>query len=598
MSANARARLSMRSGQVEVGRAPRAGDRSLLLVGRPGEPNRHDVGAGGVEPHSRWDRWESRLCFWLPVAVFIALGAVLVFGYASLQHDATARVADAYYVLFSRDPHLAAVGFVWNPLPSLTVLPLLPLKVLWPALTERAFAGNISSAVFMAGAVWMTWRILVDLAVSRPVRLVLTGLFFVNPMILYYGANGMSEALFLFTLLLATRFLVDWLATDRLRSLVLAGSALGLAYLARNEAVTAAAAATALVAVVRVRRAMGTTRQRFDAAITDAAIVSLPFAVCFVGWAVVSWVIVGHPFEQFSSVYGTSSQLRVVGAGIRSTQGIASNPLFLTVELLSLAPCFLVTTVGAVVAAGRRRDPSVLGLLAINGGVVAFAAAAFVAGQTAGYYRYYISIVPLSVLLTGFLFAGGRTLWPGRSATPTRRAIRWVAVWSVALAMILAGSAVDTSFAAMTNPGIGREEYRHIATMLYPGRHGSVETSDGDWYHTVSEMASFVDHMGLPSGSILVDTFSPCVPELVLAVHHPKVFVITNDRDFQPALADPSTFHVRYLMVPESGAYTSLDAVFRAHPDPSAGGFATLSHSFAGKNSIGCPSFGLWSIRS
>src|SRR5690349_4617983 len=39
--------------------------------------------------------------------------------------DSLSRTANAFYVLFSRDPHLAAVGFVWNPLPSLIQLPLL-----------------------------------------------------------------------------------------------------------------------------------------------------------------------------------------------------------------------------------------------------------------------------------------------------------------------------------------------------------------------------------------------------------------------------------------------------------------------------------------
>lgn len=583
MSAIPRARLSTRSGPLAVVRARATPPAHARQSRRPASV------ATGL-------RWESRLIFWIPLAVFLVTGAVLVFHYSSLNADATARVANAYYMLFSRDPHLAAVGFVWNPLPSFTVLPLLPLKVFWPALAQRAFAGNVSSAVFMAGAVWLMWRILVDLDVPRPVRITLTALFFLNPMILYYGANGMSEGLFLFTLLLATKYLVEWLATDRLRSLVLAGSALGLAYLARNEAVTAAAAATLVVAVVCVVRTSGGVRQRFDAAIADAAIVSLPFAVCFVGWAVVSWIIVGHPFEQFSSVYGTTSQLRVVGGAIRSTQSIASNPVFVTVELLSLAPFVVMLAVSAVVAGARRRDARVFGLMAVNGGVVAFAVAAFVAGQTAGWYRYYITIVPLVVLLAGFLFSGGRNLWPVWLRPPGRRTAAWLGVWSVALAALLVGPGAESSLAAMRNPGIGREEYRNLAMVMYPGRHGRVETSDHDLHRAVDEMASYIDHMGLPSGSILVDTFSPCVPDLVLAVHHPKVFVITNDRDFQPALADPATFHVRYLMVPNSGAYTSLDAIVRAHPDLASGSLASPSHRFDTAN--GCPSFDLWSVGS
>ena len=37
--------------------------------------------------------------------------------------DAWSRITNAYYVLYSRDPHLAAIGFIWNPLPSLMAIP-------------------------------------------------------------------------------------------------------------------------------------------------------------------------------------------------------------------------------------------------------------------------------------------------------------------------------------------------------------------------------------------------------------------------------------------------------------------------------------------
>src|SRR5207247_1561770 len=108
--------------------------------------------------------------------------------------DAWSRVGNAYYVLFSRDPHLAAIGFVWNPLPSLVELPLLPFAALWPALVDRGFAGNLMSAVFMAMAVRQLWLWLAGLAVRTPVRIALTLAFAVHPLIVIYGANGMSDA--------------------------------------------------------------------------------------------------------------------------------------------------------------------------------------------------------------------------------------------------------------------------------------------------------------------------------------------------------------------------------------------------------------------
>src|SRR5690349_19080871 len=94
------------------------------------------------------------LVFGSSLLFYLAVSAILVFGANVILGDALARVANAYRILFSRDPHLAAIGFVWSPLPPLAVLPLLPLKSLWPDLVARGFAGNIVTALFMAGAVY------------------------------------------------------------------------------------------------------------------------------------------------------------------------------------------------------------------------------------------------------------------------------------------------------------------------------------------------------------------------------------------------------------------------------------------------------------
>ena len=160
--------------------------------------------------------------------------------------DATSREANAYYVFFSNDPHLAAIGFVWNPLTSLTEMPLILLKGIWPALTAEAFASGIMSSVFMAGTCYQLFRFMEELGVRRTVRWLLVAAFAVNPMIVFSGGNGMSEALFLFTLVATTRYLARWLAGARTRDLIVAGIWLGLAYADRNEAAMAA-----LVSVAR-----------------------------------------------------------------------------------------------------------------------------------------------------------------------------------------------------------------------------------------------------------------------------------------------------------------------------------------------------------
>ncbi|TMD88323.1 MAG: hypothetical protein E6I78_01165 [Chloroflexi bacterium] len=174
---------------------------------------------------------EGRSIFGLALCLYGLVASVMVFAANIIQGDALSRVGNAEYVLYSHDPHLAAIGFVWNPLPSLLIMPLLPLKVLFPQLVERGFAANIVSCVFMAGAVYQLWHILSDLGLHRGWRLLLTLLFALHPMVVFYGANGMSEAPFLFFLILATRCLAAWLATPRLEWQVYTGLSLGAAYL-------------------------------------------------------------------------------------------------------------------------------------------------------------------------------------------------------------------------------------------------------------------------------------------------------------------------------------------------------------------------------
>ncbi len=77
----------------------------------------------------------------------------------------------------------------------------------------------------------------------------------------------------------------------------------------------AALVSSLVVLVASYRRSDGSVHQRRLVALTDAVLFAAPFALSFLGWAAVSWIIVGHPFEQFSSVYGTSSQLQILNAG-------------------------------------------------------------------------------------------------------------------------------------------------------------------------------------------------------------------------------------------------------------------------------------------
>ena len=86
-------------------------------------------------PRSR--RVETLGVFGFSFAAYLTVAMVLDFHYLSFAGDAVSRMANGFYMLHSRDPHLAAVGFVWNPLSSVADLPLLLFNSWFPVLPPQ-----------------------------------------------------------------------------------------------------------------------------------------------------------------------------------------------------------------------------------------------------------------------------------------------------------------------------------------------------------------------------------------------------------------------------------------------------------------------------
>src|SRR6266404_792232 len=151
----------------------------------------------------RWRLNEPLLLFVFVAAIYFAAACYLALVANVVYGDAWSRVENASRILYSRDPHLAAIGFIWSPLPVVALLPLVPLKALWPQLTTLALAGGIVSSLCMAGATVQLRGLLADAGLTRPFVWTLTAAFALNPLIFMYGANGMSEAMLLLFILSA-----------------------------------------------------------------------------------------------------------------------------------------------------------------------------------------------------------------------------------------------------------------------------------------------------------------------------------------------------------------------------------------------------------
>jgi hypothetical protein len=519
---------------------------------------------------------------------FVGYGAIgyFLFRVGYINPDATSRTGNAGYTVMSRYPHLGAVGFVWNPLPSFAQIPLMPLSAWWPELKTLGLTGVIQSAAFMAGAVVLVRRIALDANVGTLVRWAGIAAFALNPMIVLYGANGMSEAAFMFVLLWACRRMLQWTRTHASIDLFWAGIAFGLGYLVRYEALIAAAAATVVVMAYSFRRYQVRSSWRIGLQHSwhDAVVLAFPVIAAFVMWALAGWLLDASLLSQFTSQYGNSAQ--VEASGIVGASDVGFNPLLkvLAESVFGIQPLVAVVLIAVVVAAWLRRRYVVAVPLAIFGSVLTFQCVAVLLGSTFGWFRFFIALVPMLVVL--LLIS-----WPD-AKVPSRPE----KFWRVGISALMIGvlcTSLPVTWKSMLDPSIGKEEYG-LRSVFWPEQY----PREKFWFFWSGEVAentvSWFDSQNLPTGSVLIDTFG--LARMWLASERPDQFVVRSDYDFFDKLNNPAEMGVRYMLVPRPVGLGKLDAVNIRYPTMwnTGAGIGTLVMTVTGPS--GGPQFRIFRI--
>jgi hypothetical protein len=492
--------------------------------------------------------------------IYLAVGYWLQVRNGFILGDALSRVSAAQGAVFSRDPHLAAIGFIFTPLTAMMQIPAVLVSPLWPALTERAFSGTIVSAIFMAGGVVQILGIGTDRGLPRGYVISITALFALNPMIVFYGANGMSEAPFIFFMSWAVRRLIMWMVDDDVHHLVAAGGiAMGLAYLTRYDAFACVAAAGVLVGVTTYLRAR--PAPRFRRALLDALLVSAPGFFAFIGWAAASWLITGEAFAQFTSQYGNAAILVQSG---NPTQTFAEGATFALVCITLLAPTLVPLAVWCAVRRYRRPNwPVLMVPLLVYGAALAFQTFSYATGSTFPFLRFYIVAIPLSACLAmlavpdGILAAVTRRgryapAQPDAEPKTLQRPSR-LAYAPVALVFAVA---VPVAAWGMGQPKYAPQEYALGAVLAPQPDNVSVrkatEHAIAASFSTERQIAHYLEKLDLPESSVITDTVYGFA--VTAASTQPKTFVVPSDPDFVTLLNDPQNNGVHYLLaVPPTG---------------------------------------------
>jgi hypothetical protein len=321
--------------------------------------------------------------------------------------------------------------------------------------------------------------------------------------------------------------------------------------------------------------------RRHAATIADTLLVGAPLLAAFLFWAIASWVIVGHPFDQFSSAYGNSALVENGGGEA------AVNSTLIVVQWLVLAPVLPLVVIAATVIAVRRREVVLVPPVALLSSVLAFEALVYFAGSLFGFLRYQIAVVPLLVVMSGFAFSRPRAdgavsdqHFPDLDAPTQRLDLRRVRVhalgrterrrwrsWLVpaaAAALLLPGIVVSGSV-FMSQRVYASQEWGHVrpAVLAALGQPEPIVGSSNGAFDVDRKIAAFLDAKRLPPGSVVVDSGSGFA--LIAASANPRQFVITSDLDFQGAVIDPVGHGVRYMLLNRSNS--QFDAVAATWPD-------------------------------
>jgi hypothetical protein len=163
----------------------------------------------------------------------------------------------------------------------------------------------------------------------------------------------------------------------------------------------------------------------------------------------------------------------------------------------------------------------------------------------------------------------------------------------VALLFLLPASV--STIMGMANPNVGYEETQHLGYIFF--RHPTAFQKKQQFsYADVQKMADYFAARHTPDGQIVVDNFSGCVPNVIVASPNPDIFVIPNDQDFEKTLADPLTWHAHYILDVDPTGDGALTAPNITFPNLWATGdnFARVVYTFPAQGE--CPEFRLFKV--
>lgn len=512
-----------------------------------------------------------RFVILLFAAIFAAefgLGYYLssIVGY--IHSDAISRVANAFYVLYSRDPHLGAIGFVWNPLPSFIELIILTLYPLFPALASQGLAAVLQSALFAGLSVVMLYSTGRRFGLSAAISLPFALLYSLNPFIFLFGANGLSDSLYVYFLMLTVVQFTLWLKERGTNSLIVASFALALAFWTRYEAVPfgVSLAFAVVIAILFMRHtaqdSMNPLREKLYKIEATWILLLLPAVFSGLLWVFFNYIIMGNPLYFLNSEYSNVAQSealkndeafrRIFESPLLALWFVVRKTLWFSIPLLAIWLLRLFNR--------RLFQWDNVILILLFAAVPGLQYLLLLRESSFGWFRYFMYVFPVTVAWIPYELSKFRKGAPQRAAFSV-----------IAAAMI--GTAALLTY-AMTQPGIAPDENNFLKRQS-ENEHYVAQTRERG-------IAAYMDEH-YRDATILTDSYSAY--NILISSEHPRKYLITSDYLFKQALNDPPGNDIDFILIPKPLPDIPKSAVNALYPDMFEGGvyWATLEHDFEGQ---------------
>ncbi|MGV8026405.1 MAG: hypothetical protein AB2L18_07615 [Anaerolineaceae bacterium] len=453
------------------------------------------------------------------------------------DYEGLSRVSQAFAVVFGRDPHLSAIGFIWPPLPAISDIPFI---ILLRPFRLEILSGTLMSALYVGFTMVQLNNVLKRFKVETGWRIVWMVLFGLQPLIFHNAALGMSETPFIGFLLFSLNGYLIWRQERKNRGIMLAAIGGWLALYCRYEAIVWVAVMTVCICWTWLFSKGKTSPEKLEA---DLLTYLVPPAYGFMFWIFLNWTIMGNPIYFLvgpGATANTPDTAQTFGPGqlwYYAMNSISGTLKLLFTEITFVGPLLVIATIVLLMVIFIKKRWIDFDFIMLGWSVILFTLLIGFRGYLPAFSRYFIWLIPGGIIVMGAVYFSLDNKW-------LHLAINLLLIGLLALPII---NQVSKKWDLIQEP----MPQKLLLSWIIAGEQQSVSYGNS----SLAEMQMIADYLNAQSEDTITIVDHSISMSLALMVDHPENLVMTTDTDFFEILRNPIG-KADQILVP----YPSFDA--------------------------------------